>query len=266
MQKYHVLILAGSRPGGEPFAHEEGKTQKIYLEVAGKPLLQHTLDTLTSWSKTASIHINLPQESPLQEEAPKAFAHIKEHNIPLINTKKTPCTSLLYALANFEEALKKGEPVLILTADAPLLTHSILDEFTQQNAHEADFIAGVGYVKDVETAYPNVKRTRIRLRDGHIGGCNLFIVNNMQGLKVIEFWRTLEAHRKKPWRLAATFKMLFLYITGLLSAHQALKELGKKAGCTLKFAYLKNPHAAIDVDKSADLSLVRHIFAKEKAK
>lgn len=260
---YHVLVLAGSRHGGEPFVVAEGKSLKATLDIAGKPMLSHVLEALSLWPKTKSITISLPQDAPIAAEAPSLNKDIEKVNATLVPTSGTPCKSVQLALQGLRTALGKGEPVLIVTGDAPLLSPAILDEFTQQNDHETDFIAGIALVETVEQAYPEVRRTRIKLRDGHIGGCNLFILNNKEAEKVIQFWRKLENNRKKPWRMAASLWSMFLYLLGLLTRKGALKGLEKQTGCSLGFAVLSNPHAAIDVDKPKDLTLVRRIFKQE---
>lgn len=263
---YHVLVLAGSRATPEPFVSAEGKTLKATLDIAGQPMLSHVLSALRRWPKAKSITISLPQNAPLADEAPQLAADIESSGAAVVPTSSSPCKSVQLALQGFKTALANGEPVLIVTGDAPLLTPEILDEFTAQNDPKKDFITGIAKVETVERAYPEVRRTRIKLQDGHIGGCNLFILNNREAEKVIQFWRRFENNRKKPWRLAASFWMMALYLSGLLDTKRALRGLEKQIGCRLGFALMANPHAAIDVDKPKDLSLVRRIFKKEKAR
>ena len=263
-KKYHVLILAGSRKGGEPFVNAEGKTLKATLDIDGKPMLSHVLETISLWPQTKSITISLPQDAPLITEAPTLKAQIDASEAQLIPTSTSPCKSVELALQKFGEQLKNNEPILIVTGDAPLLNHSILNEFTHQN-HDKDFVVGIAKVDAVEHTYPEVKRTRINLKGGAIGGCNLFIMNTKNAEKVVKFWQKLENNRKKPWRLAANLWMMALYMLRLLTLKGAQKGLEKQIGCGIGFVLVTNPDAAIDVDKQKDLTLVRKIFKSRRA-
>lgn len=261
---YHVLILAGSRQGGEPFVVAENKSLKAALDIAGKPMLSHVLETVSSWPWCRSVTISLPEGAPIAEEAPGLNDLIEKTGATLIPTSSSPCKSIQLALQHFRTPLANSEPVLIVTGDAPLLSHGILNELRRQNSPDTDFIAGIAKVDLVEQAYPQVRRTRIKLRDGAVGGCNLFILNSPAAEKVIRFWQKLENNRKKPWRMAASFWMMVKYILGVLSLNGARKGLERQIGCKVGFAFLTDPHAAIDVDKSKDLTLVRSIMAKQK--
>ena len=126
---YHVLILAGSRAGGEPFVVAEGKTLKATLDIAGKPMLSHVLETIHSWHGTRTVTISLPDDAPLAQEAPALKELIVQTSTGLVPTSTTPCKSVEKALQQFHSNLEKEEPVLIVTGDAPLLSHKILDEF-----------------------------------------------------------------------------------------------------------------------------------------
>ena len=260
---FHVLILAGSRAGGEPFVRAEGKSLKATLDIAGKPMLGHVLESVASWPEATSITISLPEQAPLAAEAPSLNDLIEKTGTTLIPTSTSPCKSVQLAMQHLRHALDNQEPVLIVTGDAPLLNHDILTEFTSQNNQDFDLIAGITKVDIVENAYPEVKRTRINLRGGAIGGCNLYMLNNKNSERAIQFWQKLENNRKKPWRLASSFWMMALYSLRMLTLKKAQKGLSKKAGCRIGFALLSHPHAGLDVDKAKDLTLVRKIFKNQ---
>jgi hypothetical protein len=109
-----------------------------------------------------------------------------------------------------------------------------------------------------------VRRTWLKFRDGRYSACNLFLLRTPEALSAVRLWRTVEAHRKKPWRVAAILGpgMLLGYGLGLLSLDSAVRRLGRKAG--VKAAAVRTPFglAAVDVDKPADLDLVRRIVGE----
>ncbi len=84
----------------------------------------------------------------------------------------------------------------------------------------------------------------MRFRDGRYSGCNLFFLRSDRALAAIALWRQVEAHRKRPWRIAALLGpgMLVRYLLGLLTLDEAVLRLGRKAG--LKAAAVRSPSGA----------------------
>ena len=81
---------------------------------------------------------------------------------------------------------------------------------------------------------------------------------------VVHLWQRLEARRKQP---IAQLRLLGIrhvlrYRLGLLSLPQALERLGAQAGARVAPVVLSDGRAAIDVDKPADLDLVRKLLAR----
>src|SRR6185369_4607780 len=104
----------------------------------------------------------------------------------------------------------------------------------------------------------------LRLADGDWSGCNLFYLANARSLAAVELWRRVEAERKRPWRMAAILGpgMLLRYATGRLSLTGAARRLGERAG--VRAAVVQTPYglASVDVDKPADLDLVRRLVER----
>jgi hypothetical protein len=113
----------------------------------------------------------------------------------------------------------------------------------------------------VQAAAPQTQRTYLRFRDGRYSGCNLFLLRNPRSLRAVDLWRRVEAHRKQPWRIALMLGPITLaaYALGLLTLDDAVRAVGRRAGVTA--AAVRTPFglAAIDVDKPADLDLVRSL-------
>jgi hypothetical protein len=77
-------------------------------------------------------------------------------------------------------------------------------------------------------------------------------------------WRELELYRKDPLRMMGRLGWSFAarYRLGLLSSDAAMARLGSLAGgARVAIAQLSDGRAAIDVDKPADLDLVRRMVA-----
>lgn len=257
--KINVLILAGTRPKGDPVAQAEGKSSKAFVEVDGRPMIDQVLDTISTWPSVGEIILSMPK-SEIDSGQSALLRDFTRHNkIKRVETGTTPCRSIMLAM----EGIPTNNALLVTTADHPLLTHDILNEFVDESWRtSADFTAAIAETDMVEQAYPQVKRTRVPLTDGAIGGCNLFLFKTPQARNVVKFWRKVEENRKKPIRMARTIGLgiLVRFVFKKLSRDHLRKTLEKKTEAKIALPMMSNPHAAIDVDKKEDLALVRQIF------
>ena len=106
------------------------------------------------------------------------------------------------------------------------------------------------------------KRTYIRLADGRWSGCNLFYFATPASARVAALWREVEDKRKRPLELIGRLGpwTAVRYALGALPLSAALDRLGKLARVRAAAVELPFGQAAIDVDKPADLDLVRRIL------
>ena len=74
----------------------------------------------------------------------------------------------------------------------------------------------------------------------------------------------MEANRKKPWRIAAKLgpRVLWDYLRGKLTLGEAVARLGRRIGIRAAMVPARDGLAAVDVDKVADLALVRSVTAR----
>lgn len=241
-----VLILAGEREGGDPLARAENVASKTQIVIAGEPMLAHVLRAVEQLAPPPpQIYISGP-----------ALAAARP-SITTIETANSPCSSVMRALE------QTGYPVLITTADHPLLTPAIIHEFLQKaNQLAGDVCVGLVPLTLVAQHYPQNRRTRLRFSDGSVSGANLFLLRSQRANGLLEFWRSMEANRKSPWRMLRLLGvgMLLRYALGRLSFAQVVAHISARTGCAIAPVMLSNPHAAIDVDKPSDLALVRRIM------
>lgn len=240
----NVLILAGERAGGDPLALAEGVANKTQIVIAGQTMLAHVLNAVGQLRPAPQLFISG------QVDAGEA--------VTVIDTAQTPCTSVLKALSQIPL------PVLITTADHPLLTSAILNEFLQKAAAlQGDVCVGLVSLALVSQHYPTNRRTKLRFSDGSFSGANLFLLRSENAMKLIEFWRQMEMNRKSPWRMIRVLGAgsIIRYALGRLSFAQVVTVIAARTGCSIAPVMLSDPHAAIDVDKPSDLALVREIMA-----
>jgi GTP:adenosylcobinamide-phosphate guanylyltransferase len=154
-------------------------------------------------------------------------------------------------------------PVLLTTADHPLLTAEMVTHFiAEAQASGANFCIGLATRETISAAYPETKRTYFKFSDVAISGCNLFWIADRDGLEAIQFWRRAQSYRKRPIKLAAQFgpAMILQYLFGQLSLKGAFAFASRKLGITAAPVLLPFAEAAIDLDKPSDLVLIEQIL------
>jgi 2-phospho-L-lactate guanylyltransferase (CobY/MobA/RfbA family) len=173
----------------------------------------------------------------------------------------SPSRSVAAILSEF------GTPLLVTTADHALLTPEILQSFLSRIPDEADAAAGVARSGVIRAAYPDTRRTWMRMRDGDFSGCNLFLLRTAEAGRAVDFWQRLEGQRKSPLAMARTIgpATLVRYAFKRLTMEAAVRLLERRAHAKLAVVELPFADAAVDVDKPADLLLVDKAFAERRA-
>jgi hypothetical protein len=163
-------------------------------------------------------------------------------------------------------ALKVGisYPVLLTTADHPLLDRAMLDHFlSRSEAANADLTVGLATADTILGRYPGAARTFLAFGRDRVSGCNLYGLLTPRALSAIEMWGCLDQVRKRPWRIAQAFGTLALlrYAVGFLDLESAFAVASKRLGLRASPVLMPFAEAAIDVDKPADRELVEAILA-----
>ncbi len=252
---FTAVILAAGRGPDDPVAAAEGVSHKCLVDIGGKPMLQRVIDALAGAASVGRIVVCIDDRAVL--------AAVAGHDDVVASTA-TPGLSVLRAV----EAPGSAWPLLITTADHALLTSDLVDAFCAQSlAADADVTAGLAAAAVVRAGYPEARRTYLPFRDGGYSGCNLFALLNENGVGAVRFWRRVERHRKRPWRLIAVFgpQALLLFALRRLTLDQAFARASQRFGARAKAVRLTVPEAAIDVDKPADLALARRVWASRAA-
>lgn len=246
MTAFQALVLAGSRGGVEPVAAYAGVAHKALIELRGQTLLARVVSALKAAGATRIAVIS---------SHPDVRAEIARLGVEALDEAAGPSLSVKAGA----DAL--GTPLLVTTADHALLEGAWVQRFLADVPTDVDVAALVAARATVEAAAPGTQRTWLKLADGHWSGCNLFYLANDRSLSVVDLWRRVEAERKRPWKQAQIlgFGMLLRYVTGRLALKDAAARLGQLAG--VRAAIVETPYglASVDVDKPADLDLVRQI-------
>jgi GTP:adenosylcobinamide-phosphate guanylyltransferase len=246
-----AVVLAGSRPGVDPFAQAYGTDLKALIPVGGVPMVRRPVTALLESNGIGSVRVLTQQ--------PDRIAHALPSNERLaVAASGATIASTLEALCLDASVIW---PVLVTTADHALLTPSMVADFLTK-AQGADVAIGVVSSEALLKRLPQTKRTWLKFRGSAYSGANLFLLGGPEVRPAIELWRASEQNRKKAWRM-----MLTLGLSGFLGAvlrlktlQQTLDAIGRKLGLTIRAVELSDPLAAVDVDKREDHELVTAIL------
>lgn len=261
-KQFAAIVLAADRTGKDPITQYTNAACKAFASVDGIPMVIRVLNALQACPQISSIILCGPPEK-LHHHCPELKQRIDSGQVTWIPNLDSPSRSADSGLKQIPDNVS----VLVTTADHALLTSQIVQQFLQQSiATTADATVGIVRQEQIAAAFPDSKRTVIRLRDGGYCGCNLFAFTP-NGRSLVQFWRQAEDLRKKPWQLIARvlgFKTVFAYLLGILTREQGVAAVSQKSGVNIQTIELDDPRAGVDVDKVEDLRLAEAILKNEK--
>lgn len=257
--RYTAVVLAGDRGPSDPVAGATGASCKALSPVAGEPLLARVLDALRATPEINDIVVVGPTQTLIAGE-PVLAQLLAGEDVRWIAPADSPAASAVAGLADVSEA----RPVLLTTADHALLEPIMIQELLADRQGDVA-VAMVEYAA-VRRAYPDSRRTAIRLgaADGYCG-CNLFALHTHAARRIVATWQRVERERKHPARVVAGMLgpwAVVRYLLGRLTLAEAFDRLSRRFDLNMRAVLLSHPHAAIDVDSTADLALVESILAR----
>lgn len=255
--EFTAVVLAGVRPRGDVLASAHGVPRKALIPVAGTPMIVRVLRALRASRSVSRIAICGVDRDILLAGGVAASAL---DDILWLEAADQPSASVVAAL----ERLGDDVAVLVTTADHPLLTAAIVDQFCDAAlAARGDVAAAVVDAETVRAAYPDAVRTFYPLREAAYTGCNLFAFTGPGGRRAASAWSRVDRHRKSPWRVLGLLGPLVLLRFALrrLSLEDAAAVLSDRMAVRARIVRLTTPDAGIDVDKPSDVRLVERILA-----
>ena len=251
-----ALVLAGTRAGGDPLARRAGVSHKALIDVGGRTMIERVVGALDALPDLRRIVVAI--------ERPEIVASLDglraagaRRPLAFVHASTGPSASVAAALA------AEGTPLLVTTADHPLLRPEWIRRFLADAPAAADAVVSLARRANVEAAAPGTRRTWLRFADGAFSGCNLLLLARPAAAGAVEFWRGLEAERRRPVRMMRRlgFGFALRYGLGRLALGEALARLAALSGAQVAAVEMPDGRAAIDVDKPEDLELVRRLLA-----
>lgn len=246
-----AIVLAGSRPGVDPFAAQYGTDLKALIPVAGKPMVARPVEALLASPAVAKVRVLAQQPERLADALP-------DDPRLALTTSGATIAATLDTLLN-DPATRF--PLLVTTADHALLDAAMVADFCAKAAG-ADLAIGLVERTPLIARLPDTQRTWLKFRGGAYSGANLFAFGSREAAKAVALWRSVEQDRKKGWKMIAALgpSVLMGAVLRFRTLQQTLDGVGRKLGLTIRAVELANPLAAVDVDKPADHVLVTAIL------
>jgi GTP:adenosylcobinamide-phosphate guanylyltransferase len=250
--RWNAIVLAGSRPGGDPFAQSYGTDLKALIPVAGEPMVRLPVRALLDCDAIATVTVLAQQPERIAEVLPP------HPRLKVLRSEGTIAETLLRLC---DDAATQW-PLLVTTADHALLTPDIIHEVCWKSTR-SDVGIGVVSKRRLLSKFPRSKRTWLRFREGAFTGANLFVLRSEKVRAAIEVWRSVEQDRKKAgkllWSLGPSLFLRVLFRR--LTIEEVLHKVSVRIGVSVRAVRLSSALAAIDVDKPRDHAQVEAILA-----
>lgn len=248
---YDAIILAGGE--SKRLSQYSKQRYEAMIEIAGKPMVTFVAHALRASGKVDRIFIVGPSEVMASCDFPD--------NTILLDGGRTIMDTIQIGM----KALGHENPVLVVTADIPLLTPEAVTDFINQCAQTTvvDLYYPVVARQVNELYYPGNKRTYVRLKEGVFTGGNIFLVNPVIVPRCLQVAEQIIAERKNPLRLCRIIGWRFVlkFLCRMLSVREVEQQFSDLLGIRGAVIFSGYPELGIDVDKPSDLELVKSAFA-----
>jgi molybdopterin-guanine dinucleotide biosynthesis protein A len=248
----HCIITAGGRvePDDPLYVYTQDRP-KALLDMSGRTMLERVVDALQSAHYVEDIVVvGLGSDMGMHFQRP--VYHLPDHGGMVSN--------VLAGIRWMEENRPGAERLLACSADIPLLTGAIIDDFIERCRPWDKAIYYNFVTREVmENRFPGSRRTFVKLKGLEIAGGDVMIGHVTLGHGNRELWEALTGARKHAWRLARVvgLRMLLKFLFRQVSIQDIEETIGRLVNRPA--SVILNPHAeiAMDVDKPYQVELAR---------
>jgi hypothetical protein len=230
-----VVILAGGRCD-DALRAATGAELRADIVVAGKTLTERVL------AATA------PFGEPILVGGPIGATKRR------VESGASFCDSLGNGLAQVTT-----ERFLLVTVDLPCLTTEGLQDFVGKCDPDAGLNFPVVRIEDCERAFPGMKRTTLKLREGTVTGGNVGLMVTETMRRVLPVMERAYALRKQPLKLAqmvgfGTLGRVVLgqAVPGCLPIKRLEEGVGRFLGAKVHAVFSPYAELGADLDKASD--------------
>ncbi len=251
--RINAIVLAGALNDGK-LKEVSPERWEALIDLMGRPLVRHSIDPLLL-AKTIDRIVVVGPEAELEP----ILAGL---GVDLVPPTGDMFDNVLAGFRHLARTSPGGESKLALvsTADLPLITPEIVDGLVEACLAEGgEAFYPVVSREIMEAKFPGTRRTYGTLRDGTFTGGNLFVVDGEVLERVAPKAKALIEARKNPLKMAGAIGIGFVVklLLGRLTIKQLEDYVGRRFGFVARAMIVPWAEIGIDVDKPADLDLVR---------
>jgi len=250
--KVEAVVLAGALNDGKLGQVSTAKYEAL-IPISDRPMVSYVVDALRGAACVERTVVVGPRELAPVLDGTAGVAWVESRGSMVENIK-----------VGIDHSKPVG-PVLLVTSDIPLITPEAIDDFVRRCGETAaDIYYPIVRRETNERAYPGVKRTYVRLKDGVFTGGNLALIEPEVVPACEVMIERAVSMRKKPLKLSRMlgfkfiFKLLFNRLTLAEIEDRVQRILGFR-GVGVESPY---PEVGIDVDKPEDLALVEKVLRR----
>jgi molybdopterin-guanine dinucleotide biosynthesis protein A len=248
----HCIITAGGRatPEDPLYVYTQDKP-KALLDMGGRTMLERVVDALQASHHIEDIVVvGLGSDMGMQFQRP--IYHLPDQGGMVSN--------VIAGVHWVRENRPAAETLLACSADIPLLTPAILDDFIERCR---PWDKGVYYNfvsrEVMEARFPGSRRTFVKLKGVEVAGGDVVLGQVSLVESHRELWEGLTGARKHAWRIARVvgLRMMLKFLFRQVSLRDI--EITMERLIDRPAAAILNPYAeiAMDVDKPYQVELAR---------
>jgi len=253
-----AVVTAGGipQPDERLYAYTKGES-KAMVDVAGKPMIQWTLDALSGAKNVDNVIIT--------GLSPKSSLTCKKPLYYLSNQGKM-LDNLIAGVNKSLELNPKNKYVLLVSSDIPAIKADMVDWLINTCMETSDDIYyGVCPREVMEERYPGSKRTYTKLKDMEVCGADINVVHVHMASEHLDVWNSLIANRKNPVAQAGTMGLdtLYLLLTRQATLQDFVERVSKRIGFKGRAIVWPYAEPCMDVDKPNQLEMMRADLEKQ---
>jgi molybdopterin-guanine dinucleotide biosynthesis protein A len=248
--------------GGIPLPHDplykytRGES-KAMLDIAGKPMIQWTLDALGEAKNVDNVIITgLSPKSDLKCKKPLYY----------LSNQGKMLDNLVVGVNKSLELNPRNKYVLLVSSDIPALKADMVDWLITTCMETSDDIYyGVCPREVMEARYPGSKRTYTKLKDMEVCGADINVSHVRMASEHLDTWEALIANRKNPVAQAQVMGLgtLYLLLTRQATLQDFVGRVSKRVGIKGRAIVWPYAEPCMDVDKPNQLEMMRADLEKQ---
>jgi len=242
--RVNAVVLAG---GGDAdaLARAAGVASKSLVPLAGAPMGAYVASALRSSGVVERIVYVGPADARI--------AAMVDHVVP---SGARMVDSLALGFGAAFAGAEAAQRILLVTGDVPWWRAEGVRDFVA-DAPAAALVYPVVRAETALAAFPQQRRTFVRLRDGRFTGGNAALLTPEAAIALLPVIDQVFRARKAPWRLAALvgIDVVVGLVTGRVSLERLETRISAILGVAGRVLISDDAGIAADVDKPAQLAL-----------